>query len=73
MHPAMPESGSPTRGSHLSKIIRWSRFVIYEISWLILFANLDLLIGKYGSDRTKTLWEQRTHPHWGWKTWVIGA
>jgi hypothetical protein len=47
--------------------------VIYEVGWLALYANLDLLIGKYGSERTKSVWEQWTHPQWGWKNWAIGA
>ena len=61
------------RFSHAWKIIRWGWFVIYEIGWLAIYTNLDLLIGKYGSEKTKSLWEQWTHPQWGWKSWVIGA
>jgi len=59
--------------SHLWRITRWGWFMIYEVSWVTTFTNLDLIIGKYGSERAKSTWERLTHLHWGWKSWLIGA
>lgn len=61
------------RLSHLWKISRWGWFVIYQLFWLGVFTNIDVLVGKYGSDQAKSIWEQWTHPHFGWKNWAIGA
>lgn len=61
------------RISHLKDIARWGWFVVYEVAWIAIFTNIDLIVGKYGSDRTRGMWEQLTHPHWGWHVWLIGA
>jgi hypothetical protein len=67
------ESWLLSRLSHLRKITRWGWFVIWEVGWLGLFTNIDLVVSKYGSARVQYNWERLTHPHWGWTTWVIGA
>jgi hypothetical protein len=61
------------RLSHLWRITRWGWFVGYEVMWLTIFVNVDLLIGKYGSERAKLTWERWSHPHFGWQGWAIGA
>jgi hypothetical protein len=61
------------RFAHFWRITRWGWFVIWELGWVTLFTNIDLIVGKYGSEQAKTYWERLTHPHWGWKVWLIGA
>lgn len=57
---------------HLRRITRWGWFVIYQLGWAI-FINIGALIGEWGSQKTKSLWERWTHPAWGWQVWLIGA
>ncbi len=61
------------RLAHFRRITRWGWFVIYELGWVAVFTNIDLIIGKYGSEQAKVSWERFTHPHWGWRIWLIGA
>lgn len=46
--------------------------MLIEVLWAII-SNADLAISKWGSERVKAAWEGWLHPHWSWKTWMIGA
>jgi len=61
------------RLSHFGRITRWGWFVIYEVVWVALYTNIDIIVSEYGSQSQQALWHRLTHPHWGWKSWIIGA
>jgi hypothetical protein len=46
------------RSKHLWQITRWGWFVTYELGWLFIYVNVDVVVGKYGSEKAKYIGER---------------